>query len=196
MSEYARNLQTRFKLEEAKFFYQQMELSFQDRTKFLYFLDAFLASARSVTQVFKKEFHDDKLLMNWYNSKVEEWKNNKIMKFFKQMRNISLKEHTPKTKLTRAVSFTVDAHLVDRFSVTKISPDGTTEQVEIPPREPVKPSKEKEKIAPPSPKTISYSFHELPEWFDENPDVMYLCKAYLEALEKFVTEAENMKKKE
>ena len=195
MSEYSSNLQTRFKLEEAKFFYQQMELYFQDRAKFLYFLDAFLASARSVTHVFKKEFHDDKLLINWYDSKVEEWKKNKIMKFFKEMRNISLKEHTPKMKLTRTVSFTADAILVDRVSLKKVSADGTIEEREIPSPEPAKPSKEKEKNAPTSPKTVSYSFHELPRWFDENPNVMYLCERYLEELEKFVTEAENIIRK-
>jgi hypothetical protein len=194
MGEYSSNLQTRFRLEEAKFFFRQMEVNFQDRTKFLYCLDAFLASARSVTLVFKKEFHDDKSLMNWYKTKVEEWKNNKVMTLFIEMRNISIHEHTPKMKVTHAISITADAILVDSVTVRKISPDGTIEQVEAPPREPVKPSKEKEKIAP-SPRTVRYSFHDLPKWFDENPDVMELCKAYLDELERFVTEAENVVKK-
>jgi hypothetical protein len=51
MSEYV--AEARFKLEEAKFFYEQMKLNFQDRTKFLFSLDAFLSAARAVTFVFQ-----------------------------------------------------------------------------------------------------------------------------------------------
>lgn len=191
MSEYSSDLQTRFRLKEATFFYQQMEINFQDRTKFLYFLDAFLGSARSVTWVFKKEFHDDKSLMSWCESKENEWKYNKIMKFFIDMRDISQKEHTPEMRSIHTLSFTVNAILISKVSVRKVSPDGTVEQVEIPTPEPSKPSKEKEKTAQSNQGTVSYSFRELPKWFDEDPDVMHLCKKYLDELEKFVVAVEN-----
>lgn len=197
MSECPNNLQIRFRLEEAKFFYQQMELNLQNRTKFVYFLDAFLASARSVSHVFKKEFKNaNPELIKWYESKVREWKNNKVMKFFVGIRNISLKEHTPKMKTTATVSFGVDAVLVDRVSVTKVSPDDTLEQAEISPYVHKRQNREKEQKTSTSPKVVSYSFHELPKWFDENPDVMRLCKTYLDELEKFVAECEDMIKKE
>jgi len=196
MSEYPNNLQTRFRLEEAKFFYQQMKLNFQDRTIFLFFLDAFLASARSVPDVFKKESKNvNPELRKWCESKVRELENNKIMKFFIGMRNISIHQHIPKMKTTATVSLTNDAILVDRVSVTKISPDGTIEQIESPPYVKNRQSKKKEQ-KPSSPEVVCYSFHELPKWFDENPDVMYLCKICLDELEKFVTECENMIKRD
>lgn len=165
-----------------------MELNFQDITIFTYSLLAFLPIARSVTLVFQKQFHGNKQLMDWYESKVKEWEDNKIMKFFIEMRNVSLKEHTPKMKLTRTVPFTVDAILV-----RKVSPDGKIEQTETQsPCSSTEQSKEREQHAQPSPRVVRYSFHELPEWFDDNPDVMRFCKKYLEELEKFVIEAESM----
>ena len=45
-----------------------------------------------------------------------------------------------------------------------------------------------------SSKVIKYSFSEIPEWLDKNSDVMYLCKLYLNELERFVSEAENLMK--
>jgi hypothetical protein len=39
-------------------------------------------------------------------------------------------------------------------------------------------------------KVIGYHFVHNFKWFNENPDVMYLCKKYLDELEKFVVELE------
>ena len=177
MSETISSSQFRFRFEEAKFFYEQMKQNFQDRAKFLYFLDAFLASARSVTQVFEKEFHDNQHLMNLYNNKCKEWENNKIMKFVREMRNISLKEHTPKTQVTAAVGFHISVTIVDKVSIKKISPSEKIENVEVSSPEPSKQTKEEEQAPQTTPRIVSYSFSELPEWFDENPDVMNVCKS-------------------
>jgi len=196
MSDSVSNLQARFKLEEAKFFYEQMEFNFQDRTKFLYYLDAFLSSARSVTLVFQKEFKNvNAKLMKWYESKIDGWEENKLMKLFVEMRNISIHAYTPKAKITASVSISANAILVARVSVKKISPNGTVEEAEVEPHKPTKLRKPKKENVPAHPKIVNYSFHELPDWFDENPDVIYLCKRYLDELEKFVTEAESMVKK-
>jgi len=189
MSEHASNLQCRFRLEEAKFFYEQMKLNFQDRVKFLWFLDAFLAIARSLTHVFQTEFHNNKEIMDWYNKVAKDWQNNKIMKLFIEIRNISLKEHTPKMRTTIAESFSINFVIADKVTLKKISPDGKSEQVEVS-QELVKQRKEEPKIPQRNSGIVGYSFDELPEWFDENPDVMSLCKRYLDELEKFVTEAE------
>lgn len=177
MSETISSSQFRFRFEEAKFFYEQMKQNFQDRAKFLYFLDAFLASSRSVTQVFEKEFHDNQHLMNLYSNKCKEWENNKIMKFVREMRNISLKEHTPKTQVTAAVGFHISVTIVDKVSIKKISPSEKIENVEVSSPEPSKQAKEEEQTPQPTPRIVSYSFSELPEWFDENPDVMNVCKS-------------------
>ena len=188
MNEKISDLQSRVYLEAARFHYQQMQANFQDRARFMYSLLAFLPIARSVTLIFQKEFHENEKLMAWYNGKVKDWENNKVMKFFIEIRNISLKEHTPKTKVTATVSFSGNASLTDRIEIVKTSPNGKVEQIKA--YESVAKPNEKEKEAEVKANVVSYSFHELPEWFDENPDVMSLCKKYLDELEKFVTEAE------
>ena len=195
MSENISDSECRRRLEAAKFFYEQVKLNFQDRTKFRYLLDAFLASARSVTHAFKAEFDKNEPVMSWYQNKVEEWENNKVMKFFKKMRNNSLKEHTPNTRTTVEVAFSIDAILVDQVIGEKNSPNGTTEKRETSPHVLTEKNKKEKQTTPTSSKVVSYSFLHPFKWFDENPDVMNLCKRYLDELEKFVTEAENMIKK-
>lgn len=191
MNDYEDSSEFRFKLEEAKYFYGQMEFFFENfktesaPTKYLYYIDAFLAAARSVTHIFKTEFHDNELLMKWYEYKVEEWEKNKIMRLFIEMRNISLKEETPKP-----ITIVAD---IQRFDLSKaiveVSPNGKVERIAIPIRQPTKRGKPKNK---PGKAGIVSVFYSLPKWFDETPDVMYLCKAYLDELEKFVTEGESM----
>ena len=189
MNEYP-NIESRFKLEEAKYFYGQMDFFLQSfktesaPTKYLYYIDAFLAAARSVTHIFKTEFHDNEPLMKWYEYKVEEWEKNKIMRLFIEMRNVSLKEETPKP-----ITIVADAQRFDLSkALIKVSPNGKIEQIAIPIRQPTEKGKPENK---PAKEGISV-FYSLPKWFDETPDVMYLCKAYLDELEKFATEAESM----
>jgi len=183
MSEGTDLIQFRFYLDVARFYYQQMELNFQDATKFKYYLLAFLPIARSVTLVFKRQFHDKKKIMAWYFIKGKELDNNKIMKFFKEMRNVAVHERTPETRSTSEIKWGTD------FII------GNPPPVEI---ERTKDGKEiwRGELPIKGSKVIEYSFSELPEWFDENPDVMYLCSKYLDELQKFVTEAENLMKQQ
>lgn len=175
-------IQSRLYLETARFFYQQMEANFQDRTKFTYSFLAFLPIARSVTLVFKKEFHSSEKLMAWYGSKVEEWKNNKIMKFFIKMRNVSVKEHAPETRVTVEKTWGID-FIIGNPPPVQIRRTKDGKEIWF------------GKLPLKSSKVVKYSFGELPKWFDKNPDVMYLCEKYLGELERFVSEAENMIKK-
>jgi len=183
-------IQSRLRLEEARFFYEQMNIHFQDRIRFLFFLDAFLASARSVTHVFQKEFHENVQIMNWYEREVAKWKDNKIMRLFTHMRNISLKEHTPKMRTTVAKSLSASFTIANKVSIRKIIGE-KTEQVDLV-GESTKQSRKEEQVVTKGSGIVDYSFDELPRWFDENPDVMYLCGKYLDYLEKFVSEAEIM----
>jgi hypothetical protein len=155
-----------------------MEANFQNRTKFTYSLLAFLPLARSVTFVFKKQFHEEEMLMTWYKTKVEEWKKNKIMKFFNEMRNATLKEHTPGLRSTSKVTWGID------FII------GTPPPVEI---EKAEDGREiwRGELPIKSSEVLEYSFNRLPKWFDENPNVMHLCSKYLEELQRFVVEAES-----
>ena len=168
MNEPRRALRCRLRLEAAKLMYEHMILDFQDEKKFRYFLDAFLALARSVPHILKSEFHNDKSLARWYEYRAIEFCSSKIVKFLIKLRNISLKEHTPMMVTTAAVSFSANAIIGDSRATSPEASAGWT-----------------------APKIVSYSFDELPTWFDENPDVMCLCKKYLDELEKLVAEAEN-----
>lgn len=192
MSNYGHGFEPRFKLEEAKFFFSQMERSLQNprdkssNTRFLYYLDAFLAATRNVTFVFKKEFKRNTKLMEWYDKKVQGWQDNKIMKLFVEMRNISLKEHTPETLTISASEGGFDT----ANAVIEHTSDGNI-QIEIPIHGSTeKTSKNRNKLK----SSVAY-FYMVPRWFDGSPDVILLCKHYLETLEEFVGEAENMMKK-
>jgi hypothetical protein len=189
-------LRCRSRLEAAKLMYENMRLDFQDGTKFRYFLDAFLALARSVPHILKSEFHDDNQLARWYDHRVRELCSLKIVRFLIEMRNISLKEHTPMMATTAAVSFSLHTIIGEALNIKKTSPDGETENITTASSEIA--GDQAERLQPPQtvPRIVEYSFDELPKEFDENPNVMYFCKKYLDELEKFVLEAEHISEKE
>jgi hypothetical protein len=190
MSEYIRN--ARFKLDEAKYYYGQMELNFQDRTRFLFNLDAFLSAARAVTFAFEKARGKvDESIMEWYDRKMSEWHKDKVMRLLVEMRNVSIKEHTPQMRTTAAISFTMDAILVESLSIKKTSPDGKVEERATSPQRTAQQSEVKPQASP-TQNVISYSFHELPDWFDQDSDVMHLCEEWLGKLEGFVVEAQRL----
>lgn len=169
-----------------------MKSNLQDRAKFLYFLDAFLSAARTVTWVFQKaRGKAEKSLMEWYDSKVTEWNEDAIMRFFKEMRNISVKEHTPKMQTTAAVDFLMTVTIGESLTVKKISPDGSVQQVASSSPKTTEESNKKQQTASATARVVSYSFYELPKGFSEDPDVIALCGKYLDMLEAFVKEAES-----
>lgn len=71
-------LKTRKRLEQTKFFWGKMKESIKRRTEFEYYLDAFLASARSIFHVFEKEFSENKQLLK-LSKETEKKTNNKIL---------------------------------------------------------------------------------------------------------------------
>lgn len=172
---------TRFRLEEARFFLGKMELNLQNRIELRFYLDAFLASARSMFHVFESEFHDSRLLMDWYKRETEV-KKNPVVKFFIKLRNISLKEHTPNTRTKVRLTWAADVNLSEKDVKKVVDSDGKEHWVT--PRMPLEVTDKK---------IIGYSFVHNFKWFKENPDVMHLCKKYLDELEKFVAEVENKK---
>jgi hypothetical protein len=185
-------LKCRQRLEAAKLMHEHMTLYFQDEKKFRHFLDAFLALARSVPHILKSEFHDNKSLKEWYQQRAEEFYSSKIVKLLKEMRNISLKEHTPMMATTAAVSASLSAIFGESPGTKEISTEGKIENVET--TLDADADAEKRQPAWTAPRIVRYSFDELPTWFDQNPDVMYLCGKYLVELENFVRDAENLSK--
>jgi len=104
---------------------------------------------------------------------------------------VSIKEHTPQMQTTATLHFGIDVVFADSLSIKKVSPDGkggerTTPQVTAAQESEVKPQ------APASSTVISRSFYDLPEWLDQDNDVMRLCEEWLGKLEGFIAEAEKM----
>jgi hypothetical protein len=170
---------TRFRLEEARFFLGKMTSNLQNRKEFRYYLDAFLSSARSVFHIFESEFHGNKLLLDWYKEEAEA-KKNPVVKFFVKLRNISLKEHSPDTRTKVSLTWAANVNLTEEDVSKVVDSDGKEHWVT-----PVMPLEVTDE------KVIGCYFLHNFKWFNENPDVMYLCREYLNELEKFVIEVEN-----
>lgn len=177
----AHSLKCRKRLNAARFFYGQMKSEFQDRIIFHYLLDAFVASARSVTHVFQAEFNDNEYLMRWYQKRRKEWRQNEIMKFFKKLRNVSLKEHTPDTQTRSSIKWGINVIFSDKDVKKVVDSNGKEHWVT-----PLLPLEVIDK------EIVGYAFLHDFKWFDKSPDVMALCKEYLEELDRFVSEVENM----
>jgi hypothetical protein len=85
---------SRAKLNEVKYFYEQMESKFKEKKteEFKHCINAFLSSARSVTFVMQKECRKYKGFDEWYElQKEKKFNDEKLIKFV-TLRNISLKE--------------------------------------------------------------------------------------------------------
>jgi len=85
----------RFKLEQARFFTTRASEAIPaQREAFLYFIDAAIVFARSVTFCLKKEYMHKSGFCSWYLSKTEMMNEDPIFDFFLNMRNYILKEGT------------------------------------------------------------------------------------------------------
>jgi len=84
------------KLNGARHFLKQMKNKQSDRDAFRYNLSAFLSATRSVTWVMKKEFDKAPGFEKWYETVQEDMNKDSAMKFFKEKRNITLKEGSAK----------------------------------------------------------------------------------------------------
>jgi hypothetical protein len=84
---------TRDKLNEAKYFLEEMKRVSSDPNNFRYELTAFLAASRSITQIMQKEFSEKPGFNEWYTNKQREMGNEPILKYLHRQRTISYHEH-------------------------------------------------------------------------------------------------------
>ncbi len=80
------------RLEEAKILLEQAISRLDDHASVRTNLNAFIAAARSITWIMKKEFSKNPQFNTWYSSKEVDMQNNDIFEFFKNLRNTSVKE--------------------------------------------------------------------------------------------------------
>lgn len=172
------------RLRAARFFLNGMEDVLEDRTAFVHNLLAFLMISRSVTWILQKEFDSNPKFKKWYEKKQEEMQKDHLMTFFKEMRNVAVKEMSPQIKTRKSITFTADVVLVDSLSVKLTKADGTEVQYESPPPKAFAYANPESKV----PVLIGYYFIDWPE----DDDVISLCEKYLEKLENIVSEANNV----
>jgi len=176
-------MEAKEKFEAARYFLEQMRKSALDTKVFIFNLDAFLSTSRSVTFVLQKEFSANPKFTAWYTKKQEEMRKDDLMKFFIEMRNVSIKEGSPKTQSVTTLSLFDSGVATESVSITVIHPDGAKE--EFAPAQPSIPAKQ---ITNPPP-DISCQYFFLQR---TDNDVVHLCEKYLEKLFWLIIEAKKL----
>lgn len=181
------------KLEEARYFLLQMRAKYVDRMEFIHNMNAFLNSARNVTFVLQREFNAIPSLKDWYEKKREQMKRDTLMIFFKERRNVSVKEATPKHSLSIKWAYIIpkdERTDVLGYSERKVAGDDKNTDVRL-----VMPTFDKTgmhseaKIIEPEYSLVTlWEFDESPEGY-ECKDILGLCTKYYHKLERLIAEA-------
>jgi len=161
---------TRNKMQEARYFLEKMEESYDDPT-FTYNFNAFVSAARSITYYMQKQYAHQEGFSLWYNQKQEKMKKDKELKYLNQARVGALKTEPINKGATREIKFAVDVILSKEYELS-------TEQ-----------SNEPQFVNPPEnyPKTVRRFFPDL-----DDLDVVEFCENQLTKLVELVEECENL----
>lgn len=171
--------------EEAEYFLEQMRKNSLGGKVFIYNLDAFLNAARSITFVLKKEFSTNPKFSAWYATKEEEMRKDDLMKFFVEMRNVSVKEYSPKTQTVTTLDVTETISISESVSITLVHPDGTKEEFGT------KPSAMAQ-AGPPISNPVATIHCDYFFVQKTDNDVVTLCEMYLEKLSLLVMQAKKL----
>lgn len=171
-------------LNEVEYFYRRMEETLKIPQEFRHNLNAFISRARSVTWVLKKQYSTNRKFQKWYPQKEKEMKNDELMEFFINARNVSLKEHPLRTQTSTHIRhIEVNTPRGKGFAIT-----GEGEPVWI---DRDKTGKERKVHASEFDNEISiqYYFEEpKPPMPFQNLQVIDLCWLYLSSLKELVKE--------
>jgi hypothetical protein len=170
------------KLEAAFHFLEEMRKSIENRKIFVFNLDAFLSTSRSVTFVLQKEFKDDLKFEKWYSQKQEEMKKDELMQFFITMRDISIHERSPQTHAHISVFITETIGVT--ASVSVIRSNGTKETFE-----PKSPDAKREQPASPEKAKVIHTYFFAGR---TDNDIITLCSQYCDKLFRLLTEAKTV----
>jgi hypothetical protein len=96
----ARGHLTQLKLDEARFFLDQLAPNYGKERKFHFFLSAFISAARSVTWVMKAEYADVEDWTTWFQSLAPPNKEAALLKGTTEVRNRAQK-HSPLQTMTQ-----------------------------------------------------------------------------------------------
>jgi len=162
------------KINEARYFLNQLSSLAEDRTAFNFTLSAFLAAARSVLQYAFKEATQKPGGQAWYDGQLA---GKPIVNFFKDKRDISIHKEPLSPSAKIGVSITETIAVSDTFSVTVRRNDGTIEEDNSPRTSPTPIPSTTESVT-----TYEYLFS---DW-SGGEDVITLCQMYLADVEAIV----------
>ena len=128
---------TRDKLNEAQYFLNRMEetqksinaSTANSRNAFRYDLNAFITAARSITYAMQKDFKRVSGFEDWYEVKQDEMRNDEVMSFFHEQRNISIHQGSIEPKGHTMITITENLGISDSVSITETNADGSEETV-------------------------------------------------------------------
>lgn len=162
---------TRDKLNEAKYFLDELRRVSSDPDKFRYELTAFLSANRSITLIMQKEFSEKTGFPEWYEKKQCEMMRNPTLKYLNTQRVITF--HI-RPVISRPVTSVAQNPMGMRVVLTgtSTSQSYSTVFVTLPPVQ--------------SETKITYYFDDI----SEDKDVITLCQEAVAAIEPIVTECE------
>lgn len=184
------------KLEEALYFLLQMRQNYIDRKHFIYNMNAFLNSARNVTFTLQEEIAHNPKFQAWYSSKQKEMREDKLMRFFIDLRDVSVhKEGAPRHSLSMKVAyiFPKDGKAFQASTVGYTeSKYSSADKVEMDALRIVFPSSESGEVKVIEPLytlVTDWNFEKAPEGY-QGKDILALCIEYYHKLRKLVEEAQ------
>lgn len=171
---------TEIKLNEAKYFLEQMKQHIDSPEEFVYNLSAFLSAARSVTFIMQNEFSKIPEFREWYRRKQKKMENSELFRFFNGLRVAAIHRKVVIPNRNVKIEFTETITVGDSIVVEARDKDGNLLQrheSDFQPESSVE--NEHEDV-----KTEVYWY------FDEKPesDAITLCTRYIEELELLVKE--------
>lgn len=172
------------KLEAAFHFLEEMRRSMENRKVFIFNLDAFLSTSRSVTFVLQKEFRREPKFRKWYGQKQEEMKKDELMNFFTGMRDFSIHERSPETQVVTSVFINATLSISAIPSIRVTHANGTEETFE--PKPPVVERKQ------PITKANSKVLHTYFFVGRTDNDIVTLCSQYCDKLSRLLIEAKTV----
>jgi len=170
---------TRQKLEEAKYFLNQLQLFVNNPKKFYFNLSAFLSAARSTTLFMQCEFKKFKEFSDWYEKKQKKMIDDKDFLFFNNLRVETIHKRIVRPHKRIEVGISGDISFIGNLEIKVFKNNKVISKKTV----------ESEKIKLPPEKEVTVKYF----WYSEerpDEDFLELCRVYVKKLEKLVEECE------
>ena len=181
-------METENKLEEAKYFFNQIKNSLNNPQILGFNLSAFITAARTVTWFMQKEYSANPKFKTWYEAKQKEMKEDSVCKFFHNLRTANIHTKSPETNREVSVSIAESVPVSDSISVKviragKVIQESSSKETEINNSSSMNHNTNTKNSIPHNNVTIKIFFREKSE-----EDGISLCESYLSKVVKIVNE--------